>query len=165
MNLARLIRAGGLSPSTFFRYAQHRDLGEPLWSPPGRPPVNIPDLDVIRELIQNQWDGQRHRLRGAAKIRQQYPEIPADVLRQLIAEVKAELLVIVTDEKNRSKGLGTELVNKLNTEFLNSRINNYIVTVHAEMDRSNAFYIKNQMKLEKTFSLYGTKWNMYKKVI
>jgi len=91
LNLARLIRAGGLSPSTFFRYARHRDLGEPLWSPPGRPPVNIPDLDVIRELIQNQWDGQRHRLRGAAKIRQQYPEIPADVLRQLIAEVKAEL--------------------------------------------------------------------------
>jgi len=91
LNLARLIRAGGLCPSSFFRYARRCDLGEPLWSPRGRPPVNIPDLDIIKELLKSQWAGQRYRLRGAGKIRRQYPDIPATVLSRLIAEVKAEL--------------------------------------------------------------------------
>jgi AcrR family transcriptional regulator len=91
LNLARLIRACGLPPSTFFRYLRRRDLGEPLWSPRGRPPVNIPDLDLVKELLKSQWDGQRHRLRGAGKIRRQYPDISAAALARLIAEVKAEL--------------------------------------------------------------------------
>jgi len=37
--------------------------------------------------------------------------------------------------------------------------------VHEEMDKSNKFYLKNNMLLERTFELYGTKWNMFKRNI
>ncbi len=77
--------------------------------------------------------------------------------------VKAELLVIVTDSNNRSGGLGSTLVNRLSEEFQKNRINEYVVTVHAEMKKSNNFYIKNKMTYSDSFILYGTKWNIYKK--
>ena len=76
-------------------------------------------------------------------------------------ESTSELLVIVTNSKNREKGLGTQLVNSLNSEFKKENILNYTVTVHKKMDRSNNFYIKNNMNLEKSFDMYGSKWNLY----
>ena len=81
------------------------------------------------------------------------------------SNIKGELLVIVTNEETRSMGLGSEMVKMLNTQFMKCNIKQYLVTVHAEMQRSNNFYIKNQMELEKSFDFYGTKWNMYKKTI
>ncbi len=77
--------------------------------------------------------------------------------------VKAELLVIVTDSNNRSKGLGTSLVNQLSREFQKNDIAEYLVTVHSDMAKSNNFYLKNKMVYTDSFILYGTKWNTYKK--
>jgi len=81
--------------------------------------------------------------------------------RKSQTDINSELLVIVTSTENRSKGLGTELVRKLNEEFKKSGINQYVVTVHAEMEKSNKFYLKNKMSLLDSFMMFNTKWNMY----
>jgi len=78
-------------------------------------------------------------------------------------DVKAELIVIVTDANNRSAGIGSKLVNIMNTEFLKRNVMEYKVTVHDEMTRSNQFYIKNGMTLATSFMMYNTKWNLYVK--
>ena len=75
--------------------------------------------------------------------------------------VKAELLIISIDDKFRSQGLGTLLVQRLNHEFLLQNINEYKVTVHKEMTGSNKFYLKNGMQVIKTFTLYNVLWNIY----
>ena len=76
---------------------------------------------------------------------------------------KSELLVIVTAGNARSKSIGSKLVIELNQEFKKYNMWEYVVTVHAEMERSNNFYIKNNFKYNHSFNLYGTKWNMYLK--
>lgn len=77
--------------------------------------------------------------------------------------VKSELIVIVTDSNNRSKGIGSQLVNRMNAEFLKRNVMEYKVTVHDEMKRSNQFYIKNGMTLATSFMMYHVKWNLYVK--
>lgn len=79
--------------------------------------------------------------------------------------IKAELIVIVTDQNNRSRGLGSKLVSVLNEEFLKIGIVQYKVTVHSEMTRSNNFYIKNGMHLACSFNMYKVKWNLYENYI
>lgn len=76
-------------------------------------------------------------------------------------DIRAELVVIATQTNIRSKGLGSKLIQYLNTEFLNRNINAYKVTVHNEMAKSNNFYIKNSMILSNQFTLYGHLWNVY----
>ena len=78
-------------------------------------------------------------------------------------DVKSELIVIVTDSNNRSKGIGSQLVNRMNAEFLKRNVMEYKVTVHDEMKRSNQFYIKNGMTLATSFMMYHVKWNLYVK--
>ncbi len=80
-------------------------------------------------------------------------------------KINAELLVIVTDGENRSRGIGSEMVGLLGKEFLDCGINEYVVTVRKEMERSNNFYVKNKMTLCDSFLFYGKIWNMYKKTI
>lgn len=75
----------------------------------------------------------------------------------------SELLVIVTAGNARSKSIGSKLVIELGKEFIKYNIWEYVVTVHAEMERSNNFYIKNNFKYNQSFNLYGTMWNMYLK--
>jgi GNAT superfamily N-acetyltransferase len=82
-----------------------------------------------------------------------------------VSQNGAELLVIVIDKDAQSKGLGTSLVQRLEDEFRKSNIDEYIVTVHSQMERSNDFYIKNGMTLDKSFTFYGVKWNQYRKRI
>jgi GNAT superfamily N-acetyltransferase len=76
--------------------------------------------------------------------------------------IKSELLVIVTEANNRSKGLGSKLVHHLNEEFKKENISEYTVTVHAEMEKSNNFYLRNGMNLLNSFELYDVVWNEYK---
>jgi GNAT superfamily N-acetyltransferase len=75
--------------------------------------------------------------------------------------VNSELVVIVTNANYRSKGIGAGLVNNLDKEFLKRGINQYKVTVHDEMVRSNKFYINLGMKLSTSFKMYGVKFNLY----
>jgi ribosomal protein S18 acetylase RimI-like enzyme len=77
--------------------------------------------------------------------------------------IKPELLVIIVDDKYRSQGIGTTLINKLNHEFQTRAIKEYKVTVHEVMDRANHFYVKNGLELAKQFRFYGIPWNIYVK--
>jgi hypothetical protein len=78
-------------------------------------------------------------------------------------DINAELVVIVTDSNFRGKSVGSQLITKLNQEFLRMNVLSYKVTVHDEMKQSNNFYIKNGMHLHNSFMMYGTKWNLYLK--
>ena len=75
--------------------------------------------------------------------------------------VDSELIVIVTDSNYRAVGIGSQLVDVLNKEFLKRGVHQYKVTVHDEMKMSNNFYIKNGMKLCASFLMYNVKWNLY----
>ncbi len=86
-------------------------------------------------------------------------------IRKEKGEAKAELLVIIVEKESRSKGIGSILLEKLNNEFAKQGILEYKVTVHKEMDKSNNFYLKNGMRLLKTFKLYNVPWNIYLKKI
>jgi ribosomal protein S18 acetylase RimI-like enzyme len=81
--------------------------------------------------------------------------------RKEATDVKAELVVIAVNEGTRSKGLGTQLVRTLEEALRARSIERYKVTVHAAMERSNAFYVRNGMKLASSFELYGVVWNLY----
>lgn len=83
--------------------------------------------------------------------------------RKFKISCKSELLVIVTAGDTRSKSVGSKLVAELDQEFKNHKVWEYVVTVHAEMERSNNFYIKNNFKYNQSFNLYSTKWNLYLK--
>jgi len=76
--------------------------------------------------------------------------------------IDPELIVIVTDSEHRGRGIGSTLVSVLNGEFRKRGIREYKVTVHDEMKRSNSFYLKIGMKLLSSFTMYGTKWNLYR---
>ena len=80
-------------------------------------------------------------------------------------KIKAELLVIAVEAKSRSKSIGSVLVEKLNNEFKKQGVLEYKVTAHKEMNKSNNFYLKNGMRLLKTFNLYNIPWNIYLKNI
>lgn len=77
------------------------------------------------------------------------------------ADIKAELVTIVTDGNNRAKGLGSQIVKTLDKEFLKKGINTYKVTVHDVKRQANNFYIKNGMKFSTSFTMYNLQWNMY----
>lgn len=76
---------------------------------------------------------------------------------------KSELVVIVVEEAWRSKEVGKSLVAEMEREFIANGIKQYKVTVHDEMKKSNAFYLKNQMFKVESFMMYGTRWNIYAK--
>jgi len=80
-------------------------------------------------------------------------------------KTKGELLVIVVEPDSRSRGIGSMLLKKLDEEFRKHGICEYKVTVHKEMMKSNHFYLKNGMKLLRTFNLYDTAWNIYSRNI
>lgn len=84
-------------------------------------------------------------------------------IRKEDTDVKAELIIIITESDIRSKGLGSHLVEILNEEFLKRGIREYKVTTHDEMKGSNNFYVKNGMTLANSFLMYGVRWNMYLK--
>lgn len=75
--------------------------------------------------------------------------------------IPAELLVIAVNEKLRSQGLGAALVARLDQEFAQRGIKEYKVTVHQNKERTNQFYLRNQMTLARTFTFYGLPWNIY----
>src|SRR3989344_7866071 len=75
--------------------------------------------------------------------------------------IKPEMVIIAVVEPERSKGLGSQLVQQLETEFKKRSIRKYKVTVHQDMPESNRFYQKNGMQWQRHFSLYGHVWNVY----
>jgi ribosomal protein S18 acetylase RimI-like enzyme len=75
--------------------------------------------------------------------------------------VKAELVVIAVSDGVRSRGIGAELVKVLDGQLKQAGVERYKVTVHEEMERSNRFYRQLGFRLENTFEMYGTKWNLY----
>ncbi len=75
--------------------------------------------------------------------------------------IKAELVAIITDGNYRAKGMGTQIVEVLNKEFLKRGICLYKVTVHDVKQKANSFYVKNSFKYSTSFNMYNLKWNMY----
>lgn len=79
--------------------------------------------------------------------------------------LNAELIIIVVDSNFRAKGIGTELVFQMEKEFITMHIDQYKVTVHEKMLKSNNFYLKNGFKLHHRFIMYNIPWNLYTKKI
>jgi ribosomal protein S18 acetylase RimI-like enzyme len=80
-------------------------------------------------------------------------------------DLNAELIVIAVDLNARAQGIGTELVLQMEKEFTKMHIDQYKVTVHEEMTKSNNFYLKNGFKLNRRFIMYNIPWNLYTKKI
>ena len=80
-------------------------------------------------------------------------------------DVKPEMVVIAVVEAERSKGLGAELMRRLEAAFKEQGVSRYKVTVHRDMEESNRFYQRNGMVLRKEFKMYGYVWNVYAKEI
>ncbi|MBU6422440.1 MAG: GNAT family N-acetyltransferase [Chloroflexota bacterium] len=74
---------------------------------------------------------------------------------------RAELLVIAVAPEQRSKGIGTRLLDVLRGELARRGIVEYAVTVHRSMEDANRFYLKNGLRLDRRFRLYGVEWNAY----
>jgi GNAT superfamily N-acetyltransferase len=77
------------------------------------------------------------------------------------ANIKAELVTIITDSNYRAKGLGTQIVEALNKEFLKRGVYFYKVTVHDVKQKANNFYLKNGFKYSTSFNMHNLKWNVY----
>lgn len=91
-----------------------------------------------------------------------------ETLRYTIKEdcqTKAELMVIAIDKDFRSKGVGSELIRRMETTFKKMRITDYKVTVHEAMERSNSFYKMNGFTLQRKFTMYNVIWNLYTKMV
>lgn len=76
-------------------------------------------------------------------------------------DIKAEILVGITEANVRSRGIGISLVNISKEEFLKRNISEYKATVHADMKLANKFQLLLGMDLVSTFKMYGVKWNLY----
>lgn len=77
---------------------------------------------------------------------------------------KAELVVIAVINKFQGKGIGKELVRKLEKAFLNESINRYKVTVHADKNAVK-FYEHLKFNYISSFNLYDKMWYIYEKEI
>ena len=77
----------------------------------------------------------------------------------------SEMLVIAVDPEYRSRGIGEQLLKEGDLRLGQRGIRDYVVTVHAEMGRSNRFYEKAGMILtpQSGFLFLGTRWNIYLK--
>jgi len=75
--------------------------------------------------------------------------------------INAELVVIAIDNNFRNSGIGSNLVNYLDNEFMKKNISEYKVTVHESNINANKFYTKKGMKLVNSFNMYHKKWNLY----
>lgn len=81
------------------------------------------------------------------------------------SDVKPELLVIAVEEDRRSAGIGGRLLKLFEEELGKYNQSHYKVTVHKDMVAANKFYLKEGMRLYKTFDLYGMQWNVYAKML
>lgn len=77
---------------------------------------------------------------------------------------KAELVVIAVIYKFQGKGIGKELVRKLEKAFLNEGVSRYKVTVHADKNAVN-FYEHLKFNYISSFNLYDKMWYIYEKEI
>ena len=81
--------------------------------------------------------------------------------KQENTDIKAEILVGITDANVRSQGIGISLVKISKEEFFKRNISEYKATVHADMKLANKFQLLLGMDLVSTFKMYGVKWNLY----
>jgi ribosomal protein S18 acetylase RimI-like enzyme len=81
------------------------------------------------------------------------------------SSIKAELLAISVKSDYRSRLVGEKLMKILDEEYQKLGVSEYKVTVLEKMVESNRFYRKFDMKLNKSFNMYGKKWNLYTKKV
>lgn len=77
---------------------------------------------------------------------------------------KAELIVVAVSKKWQSQGIGRELIKNLEEKFLQNKINNYKLTVHADK-KAVYFYEKLGYQRLSSFNLYDKMWYVYAKKI
>ncbi len=81
--------------------------------------------------------------------------------KERVEGAAAELVVIAMAEGWRARGLGAQLVQRLDQEFRAAQISTYKVTVHSDKVDSNRFYQKLGFVACGSFVLYKKRWNLY----
>lgn len=81
------------------------------------------------------------------------------------SDINAELVVIAVDNSNQGRGIGTKLIQALESKFKKLGIKQYKVTTLKSYEGANRFYHKLGFKLIFSFSLYQRRWNLYTKEI
>ena len=64
----------------------------PLWGPRGKPRAVTIDDNIIKAVLESQWNGGRHRLRGIKEVKSQYPELTEGQIQKLANELRSELV-------------------------------------------------------------------------
>lgn len=88
--LKRFITGGHFAAATFSRYLHRASLGQMLWGPRGKPKVVTVDDDIVKEILEKQWHGQRHRMPGAAEGKAKL-NLPEETLQACRNEVRKSL--------------------------------------------------------------------------
>lgn len=76
--------------------------------------------------------------------------------------ISAELIIIVVDQSQRRKGVGTQLLHALSRKFKRVNVNNFKVGTLAQHRSSNRFYQKVGGRIFHAYRIYDKAWNVYK---
>lgn len=98
------------------------------------------------------------------------PVIIPDIVRTLLypslvelEDCTAELISIALAPAYRGRGMGKELVARLETDFLKRGVVRYKVTINKSNEDGNRFYRHLGFSYRATFVLYGKEMNLYVK--
>jgi len=83
------------------------------------------------------------------------------IVKQKAASPSAQLISIAVKEDFRRQNIGTRLIQALKDNFGASGSKEFSVITDSHLQDSNRLYQKNGFKLDRTFSIYGKKRNVY----
>lgn len=90
------------------------------------------------------------------------PKIAQTILYPKTDDIKSELLVIAVDGAYKHKHVGRELIEALNSVFIQEGVSEYKVVVYKDNEKANGFYRAVGFHLDRSSRLYGKECNIYK---